>query len=119
MGAKMKLYVAYDRKKNQVLEFEGETLFTNCPTLFERLVEWHNRLGLRPTASLDGMEIAEYAPYMTQEEFADRMKKLKAYADEDRERAHVMMDQAMCGILKALGYDEGVRIFEETQKWYV
>lgn len=115
----MKLYCAYDKRKNEILEFEGEPLFTNRPTLFERIVEWHNKVILRPKVSLKGMDIVEYVPCMTHEAFAEEMARLSALANEDREMAHVMMDNAMCEILKALGYTDGVEIFKNTHKWYV
>lgn len=31
---------------------------------------------------------------------------------------HISMDYLMCTVLRELGYDEGVDIFMNTEKWY-
>ena len=40
------------------------------------------------------------------------------YHDEDSEVCHKKMDELMCATLSRLGFHEGVRIFEDTKKWY-
>ena len=55
---------------------------------------------------------------MTPKEFAKEMAKLTADKDGDFERAHGQMDDLMCKLLKELGYKEGIKIFEEQDKWY-
>ena len=51
------------------------------------------------------------------QEFAEKMKSLAM--DNDPEVVHSNMDVLMCETLKALGYEEGIEIFENTDKWYV
>lgn len=36
----------------------------------------------------------------------------------DREVAHVKMDIVLCAVLNELGYEDAVRIFKHTPKWY-
>lgn len=36
----------------------------------------------------------------------------------DLESTHIAMDNLMCEVLRSLGYDEGVDIFLNTEKWY-
>ena len=58
---------------------------------------------------------------MSPEEFAQAMQKIKSEvydADDDIEECHIRMDALMQHVLKSLGYDDGVNIFEGTSKWY-
>ena len=49
------------------------------------------------------------------EEFEKCMKDLRS---GDVEEAHCKMDDLMCELLIALGYEAGVKIFEKQDKWY-
>jgi len=40
------------------------------------------------------------------------------YNKYDKEDMHRDMDNLMCKVLKSLGYEEGVTIFEKALKWY-
>ena len=53
---------------------------------------------------------------MTPKEAADRMRQIDE--DEDTESGHMMADDLFCEILKSLGYDEAVDIFDNMDKWY-
>ena len=53
---------------------------------------------------------------LTPQEFAEKMRELSEM--NYVESAHGPMDNLMCETLKALGYGEGVEIFENTDKWY-
>ena len=58
---------------------------------------------------------------MTPEEFAQRMKDAYEHfwvEKEDEELVHDVMDCIMCDLLRQLGYEEGIYIFENTPKWY-
>lgn len=58
---------------------------------------------------------------MTPEEFATQMRDLYEFhyvKNNDEELAHGYMDDAMCDLLRQLGYGEGVDIFIKTPKWY-
>ena len=59
---------------------------------------------------------------MTPEEFKEAMKNaIFTYdfnGEFDEELTHVAMDNTMCGLLRSLGYGEGIDIFENTPKWY-
>lgn len=37
----------------------------------------------------------------------------------DQETAHVIADEYMCQVLRDLGFNEGIDIFESMPKWYV
>lgn len=54
---------------------------------------------------------------MTPEQFADAMREI-AKNSGDTEMAHGDADDLLCKVLTQLGYGEGVKIFEEMDKWY-
>jgi len=58
---------------------------------------------------------------LTPKEFEEKMKDIqqKYYTSfhEIGER-HIAMDSLMCNQLRALGFEKGVRIFEESDKQY-
>lgn len=54
---------------------------------------------------------------ITPEEFKEKMIKMATSAG-DPEIGHSMADELMCKILCSLGYGDGVKIFEEMDKWY-
>lgn len=62
----------------------------------------------------------------TKDVFADSMREIaqrsELHRDDpmyiDRESAHVVADQYMCQVLRDLGFNEGVDIFESMPKWY-
>lgn len=37
---------------------------------------------------------------------------------ENQEMGHILADELMCSILTQLGYGDGVKLFEEMEKWY-
>lgn len=53
---------------------------------------------------------------MHPEEFAARMREISK--NGDFEVAHVDADDLMCLVLTQLGYEEGVEVFENMEKWY-
>ena len=55
---------------------------------------------------------------MSPDEFRDRITEIAKRAPYDPEDAHGKADDLMCEILTNLGYGEGVKIFEEMDKWY-
>lgn len=54
---------------------------------------------------------------ITPEMFKERMKEIRG-GDNDPESSHEEADALMCGMLKELGYRDGVKIFEEMEKYY-
>lgn len=52
------------------------------------------------------------------EDFKEEMKKLKEGWEYNKEDCHTMMDILLCKTLEKLGYGEGIKIFEDTGKWY-
>ena len=64
---------------------------------------------------IDGEE-RDSKDILSPKEFAARMEKLAM--NTDLEGMHSDMDDLMCETLKALGYEEGIEIFENTDKWY-
>lgn len=55
-------------------------------------------------------------PVPTPHEFAEKMRKIDH--DEDAENGHIKADALLMETLRALGYEEGVEIFENMTKWY-
>ena len=55
---------------------------------------------------------------MLAEEFRRQMEQLVEEFEGDTEALHSEMDNLMCKVLISLGYREGVKIFEDTDKWY-
>lgn len=53
---------------------------------------------------------------ITPKEFADKMREYDK--SNDPEMKHVHADDLMCEVLRELGYEEGVEIFEEMYIWY-
>lgn len=51
-------------------------------------------------------------------DYTERMRELADNNDDDIEMRHVEMDNLMCEILKEMGFNELVDIFNETEKWY-
>lgn len=59
----------------------------------------------------------------TPEEFATKMRNIPKTLDSygmpwDAEDSHILADDYMCDLLRELGYEEGVYIFENMNKWY-
>lgn len=59
----------------------------------------------------------------TPEQFADMMQWISDRLEDpkfrgDKEDIHWQMDNYMVSVLEELGYEEGVKIFRETPKWY-
>ena len=54
----------------------------------------------------------------TPEEFEELMRNCVIDNYYDQEDMHIEMDNLMCDVLRMLGYGEGVKIFEDTPKWY-
>lgn len=50
--------------------------------------------------------------------FTVAMREAYQKCGDDEEIVHSMMDGIMCETLDRLGFTEGVKIFNETSKWY-
>lgn len=57
---------------------------------------------------------------MTPEEFCERMRAIFGGDGWDEESAHVEADVLMCKLLQAMGYGDGVAVFEAAANriWY-
>lgn len=56
---------------------------------------------------------------MTSKEFADKMKEIfPGKYEYDVEKSHGKADDLMCELLKQLGYEDGIKIFKDADKWY-
>lgn len=53
---------------------------------------------------------------LTPNEFATLMRILAD--DDDKELRHIHMDKLMCDFLSDLGYEEGIKVFKDTDKWW-
>lgn len=54
----------------------------------------------------------------TPEEFAKQMVDLRERYRGDAEAFHAKADNLICAVLSELGYHEGVKVFEEEERWY-
>ena len=54
----------------------------------------------------------------TPKEFEEIMRNCVIDNCNDPEDCHIKMDNLMCDLLKALGYEDGVKIFENIPKGY-
>lgn len=44
---------------------------------------------------------------------------MRIFADnDDKELRHIHMDKLMCDFLSDLGYEEGIKVFKDTDKWW-
>ena len=50
--------------------------------------------------------------------YIKEMNDIKSAYGWDEEMAHVKMDDCLCALLKELGFEEIVEIFESQAKWY-
>ena len=55
---------------------------------------------------------------LTPEEFAKKMADIRREYEDDTEAVHIKMDDAMCSLLRSLGYGDGIAIFAGTSVWY-
>jgi len=55
---------------------------------------------------------------MSPEEFTEKMLAINETHGCDIEESHCMADDLMCDLLKELGYDGGVFVFDTMDKWY-
>ena len=55
---------------------------------------------------------------MTPEEFWLKMCTIITKHDGYEEAVHIDMDKLMCNLLRELGYEKGVEVFERAPKWY-
>lgn len=55
---------------------------------------------------------------MTPEKFKLKMNELATSSSLDKEDRHRRMDDLMCEVLRSIGYDDGIDVFEATSKWY-
>ena len=53
---------------------------------------------------------------LTKEEFVVMMQ--NAFMKNDIVRGHILADNLMCSLLEAIGYEEGVAIFRNSDRWY-
>ena len=55
---------------------------------------------------------------MDKQKFKEAMENIFPDDGYDTEGAHGMADDLMCQLLEELGYEEGVKIFKNAEKWY-
>ena len=56
---------------------------------------------------------------MTPDEFYKRMADIYGDSDYyDIEEGHLRADELICDVLKSLGYEKGIELFENADKWY-
>ena len=55
---------------------------------------------------------------MTPEEFTEKMRFIAVEYGDDEEAAHGRADDLLMEALEALGYEAGVKVFRQMDKWY-
>lgn len=55
---------------------------------------------------------------MTPEEFTEKMRFIAVEYGDDEEVAHGRADDLLMEALEALGYEAGVKVFRQMEKWY-
>lgn len=55
---------------------------------------------------------------MTPEEFATKIEAIRQEYKDDPETRHAESDALLCEVLTSLGYEAGVKLFEQMPKWY-
>lgn len=100
------------REHDRQMEAEADAYYARmwgdeCAPWFDPLAEQ-----VCPKAPERGREMKPLTP----EEFKARMQEIAKGGDT--EGAHQEADALMCELLSALGYAEGVGIFENMDKWY-
>lgn len=55
---------------------------------------------------------------MTPSEFEAKMQQIKDEEQNDPEICHERMDDLISQLLIKLGYEAGIKIFDEAEKWY-
>ena len=55
---------------------------------------------------------------LTPEQFEAKMKTIFNGGVYDNEEAHGKMDNLMAALLESLGYEAGIKVFDDTYKWY-
>lgn len=59
---------------------------------------------------------------MTPEEFYEKMSNFRQQLNGvylyDNEDFHIDADDLMCELLTSLGYGDGIKVFQDTPKWY-
>jgi len=61
-------------------------------------------------------DLTSFEKVMTKAQFYKKMK--KAAKLKDLAARHKRFDELLCRQLKALGFEEGIQIFENSDKWY-
>lgn len=95
-----------------IFEIQDRTLFnpaTKCKRCEEFLEEHYSKY-----SKIIVIEAKDRK--MTPQEFEKEMKLI--YNNFDIEDAHKHMDNLMCELLRTFGDKEGIKIFEEQEKWY-
>ena len=69
-----------------------------------------------PLIELPSAEPERKKEAVTPKEFKTLMKKIAI--EHDPETFHEYADDLMCTVLNGLGYEDGVKIFQDTEKWY-
>lgn len=54
---------------------------------------------------------------LTPEEFKEAIKK-EIETNGDEEGRHSTLDRMLCDLLTSLGYGEGVKLYDDADKWY-
>jgi hypothetical protein len=52
------------------------------------------------------------------EEFLEKMRGIFPAKGYDEENSHGMADNLMCEVLIELGYEKGIEVFKQADKWY-
>lgn len=54
---------------------------------------------------------------MSPDDFFERMVGIDQFY-KDEEQKHAVADELMCEVLRSLGYEKGIQVFDNMDKWY-
>lgn len=54
---------------------------------------------------------------MSPDDFFERMVGIDQFY-KDKELKHAVADELMCEVLRRLGYEKGIQVFDNMDKWY-
>ena len=75
-------------------------------------------MGERRTGS-DNMKFELTIEETLPKKFAREMREIADRMDKDGEEiCHIDADELICDLLKHLGFEDGVKVFEDMPKWY-
>lgn len=55
---------------------------------------------------------------MTPDEVLEQAEEIIALFDDDPSKVHPMLDDLLCAVLRSLGYERLVNLYQEQERWF-